>query len=300
MNAYQLGLIMQSCISVLVVVAVFAITGLAGMFSIGQAAYMSISAYFAFILARTFGLPLILTAAIGIGISAFLAWIISIPTLKLRKDYFALITIGFGQITNAAIILLEKYTNGSIGYSRIPRVPSLLWIILGFTVVGVFAFRNLKYSRFGRMCIALKNDEMAARSFGIDVYKLKMKIYVLASAMAGLAGILVGLRTRVILPDMFSWSLSAEMQIFLFVGGTNSLTGAVLSSFFLKLMPEFFRGITIFGQSLQEYRTIIYCVLVLVIINYRPQGVFGEHELNLRYLKKVFKKAEKDKAEGNG
>ncbi|HKM05879.1 MAG TPA: branched-chain amino acid ABC transporter permease [Sphaerochaeta sp.] len=288
MSNYQLGLIMNSCISVITVTGVFAVTGLAGMFSLGQAGYLAISSYVTFILARTFGLPIILTAVIGVGLSALSAYVISVPTLKLRKDYFALITMGFGQMVTAMLVLLERYTNGSIGYSKIPKVKPLVAVVIGITVLVVFCIRNLKYSRFGRMCIALKTDEIAAKSFGIDVYKLKLRMYVLASAIAGVAGILYGLKNRVILPDSFGWNLSAEMQIFLFFGGTNSITGAVFSGFFLKLLPELFRTVKIFGQSLQEYRTIIYCVLILLVINFRPNGMMGEHELQFAWAKRLF------------
>lgn len=293
MSNYQLGLIINSCISIITVTGVFAVTGLAGMFSLGQAGYLAISSYVTFILARTFGLPIIVTAVIGVGLSALSAYIISVPTLKLRKDYFALITMGFGQMVTAMIVLLEKYTNGSIGYSKIPKVKPLFAIVLVITVLVVFCIRNLKYSRFGRMCIALKTDEIAAKSFGIDVYKLKLRMYVLASAIAGVAGILFGLKNRVILPDSFGWNLSAEMQIFLFFGGTNSITGAVFSGFFLKLMPELFRTVTLFGQSLQEYRTIIYCILILLVINFRPNGVMGEHEISFAWVKKLFVKQDR-------
>ena len=128
MNNYQLGLIMNSCISVIGVTSVFICTSLAGMFSLGQAAFMTISAYITFVVAKMFGLPIILTAILGIGASALCAYIISVPTLKLRKDYFSLITMGFGEMISAIVIMLDKYTNGSIGFSRIPKVKSIFWI----------------------------------------------------------------------------------------------------------------------------------------------------------------------------
>lgn len=287
MSAYQIGLIVQALISVITVAAVFAMTGLAGMFSLGQAAYMAIGAYVTFVLARVLSLPLLLTGAIGIGLCILMAALVGVPTLKLRRDYFALITVGFGQMIIAIILLFERFTGGSIGFSRIPRADYLLWLTVGSTIIVVFAIRNLKYSRFGRMCIALKTDEIAAKSFGIDVFRLKLKIYILASAIAGYAGILMALRNRVITPDSFGWAHSAEMQIFLFFGGTNSLTGAVISAFSLKLLPELLRRITLFGTSLQEYRTIIYCILIIVVMNFRPQGLLGDKELRLaRWFKR--------------
>ena len=273
------------------VVAVFAMTGLAGMFSLGQAAYMAVGAYVTFVLYRYLDIPYYLTGILAILLSIFLAWLIGVPTLKLRRDFFALLTVGFSQMVVAVILLFEKYTNGSIGFSKIPRAGGLLWVSLLTTALIIFWIRNLKYSRFGRMAIALKNDEVAARSFGIDVYKLKLKIYILASAIAAFAGIIMALRNRVITPDSFGWASSAEMQIFLFFGGTNSLTGAILSASVLKLIPEFLRGIKLFGTSLQEYRTIIYCIMIIIVINFRPQGILGEIELTTNWIRKLFSRS---------
>lgn len=286
MNNYQLGLIMNSCISVIGVTGVFIITSLAGMFSLGQAAFMAISAYFTFILAKMLSLPILLTAIIGIGISALCAYIIAVPTLKLRKDYFALISMGFGEMISSIVIMLEKYTNGSIGFTKIPKVKSIFWIIIGLTVFVLFFAWSLKRSRFGRMCIALKTDETAAKSFGVDVYKLKIIFFVIGSCISGLAGILYGLKNRVITPDGFNWNLSAEMQIFLFFGGTNSLTGSAISAFLLKLIPETLRTVKIFGISMQEFRTVIYCFLILLVINFRPKGMLGEKEFSFNLFRK--------------
>jgi len=294
MNNYQLGLIMNSCISVIGVTGVFVITSLAGMFSLGQAAFMAISAYITFILARMFSLPILLTAFIGIGVSALCAYIIAVPTLKLRKDYFALITMGFGEMISSIIIMLEKYTNGSIGFSKIPKTKPIFYIVVGLTVFVLFFAWSLKRSRFGRMCIALKTDETAAKSFGVDVYKLKITIFVIGSCISGLAGILYGLKNRVITPDGFNWNLSAEMQIFLFFGGTNSLTGSAISAFLLKLIPETLRTVSVFGIGLQEFRTVIYCLLILLVINFRPKGMLGEKEFSIDSIAKLIKR-KKDK-----
>ena len=282
MSAYQLGLIMMACIAIINVSAVFTITSLGGMFSLGQAAYMAIGAYVTFVLTYKFKMPIPLSSLIAIIVSALAALIISVPTLKLRRDYFALLSVAFGQMVISLVILFPDYTNGSIGFSKIPKIPNLFAIVIALTVLVIFCIRNLKYSRFGRMLIALKTDEITARSFGINVYRLKIKTYVLASIIGSIAGILFGMRNRVIDPDSFSWAQSAEMQIFLFFGGTNSLTGSVIAAFLLKLLPELFRGITLFGHSLQEYRTIIYCVLIIAVINFRRQGILGEQELSVK------------------
>ena len=290
MSSYQISLIQLACISAVSIAGVFVMTSLAGMFSLGQAAYMSICAYVTFCVAKFFNIPIIVSAILGLGCSALVAYVISLPTLKLRNDYFALLSVGFSNMVASIVILLEKWTNAAIGFSKIPKVKGLVWIMLGITALIIFMVRNLKYSRFGRMCIALKNDPIAARSFGIDVYHLKVKIYVLASVITAVAGIMYGLRNRVIMPDAFGWTASSEMQIFLFFGGTNSLTGAMISAVVLKLLPEFLRGITLFGQSLQNCRTILYCVLIIIVLNFRTQGLLGEHELSFKGVKRLFAK----------
>lgn len=290
MSNYQLSLIMLACISIITVCGVFSMTSLAGMFSLGQAAYMSICAYLTFCLARYLDLPIIVTAILGIAGSGLVALIISLPTLKLRRDYFALMSVAFGEMVSSIVILLGDWTNAAIGFSKIPKVKNLVWLILAITILIIFMVRNLKYSRFGRMCIALKTDEIAARSFGIDVYRLKVKIYVLASMIAAVGGICYGLRNRVIAPDAFDWSLSAEMQILLFFGGTNSLTGSVISAAALKVLPEFLKGIKLFGINLQDCKTIIYCLLIVVVINFRTQGIMGERELSLEGARQAAKK----------
>ncbi len=297
MSNYQLSLIMLACVSIITVCGVFTMTSLAGMFSLGQAAYMSICAYLTFCLAKFLNLPIIVTALIGILASGLVALIISLPTLKLRRDYFALMSVAFGQMVSSIVILLGDWTNASIGFSKIPKVKGLIWIIMGITVLMVFMVRNLKYSRFGRMCIALKTDEIAARSFGIDVYKLKIKIYVLASMIAGVGGICYGLRNRVISPDAFDWTLSSEMQILLFFGGTNSLTGSVISAAALKVLPEFLKGIKLGGIDLQSFKTVIYCLLIIAVINFRTQGILGESELSFVAAKRQLEAAARRRKE---
>ena len=290
MSSYIITILIQACISVISVTGIYLLTGLAGMFSLGQAGYMAIGAYTTFILANKTGLPFYLTAFAGILLTMVIAWIAGTPTVKLRKDYFSLISVGLGQAITALLITFSSVTNGSQGYTAIPKVKGLHWYVLTVTIILLIFTIKFKYSRFGRMCIALKNDEIAARSFGIDVAKMKVKVYIIASVFAAISGILAGLQSRVLLPESFGWTASSEMEIFLFFGGTNSLTGAVISAFTLKSLPEIFRGIKIFGQSLQEYRTIMYCLLILIILDFRQNGLMGEYELNFKFVKKLLRK----------
>ncbi len=297
MSSYTIGLIIQSCVSVITVCGVFILTGLAGMTSFGQAAYMAVGAYVTFILAASLQIPLVIACIIGVVAAGLVTLIIGIPTLKLRKVYFALVSIGISQAMSALIITMKDVTKGALGFSRIPKVKNLMWIALAIMALVIWMVWNFKSSRFGRMCIALKNDELAAKGFGIDVYHLKIKAYILASVFAAVGGILYGAQVRILEPYTFGWNLSSEMVIFLFFGGTNSLTGSVVSAFLLKYLPEMLRQVTIFGIELQEFRTVIYCILIIIILNFRPQGLFGEYEFSFRgtvdSLKKLAAKRER-------
>ena len=292
MNAYQIGLVTQSLISVIAVAGLFALTSLGGMFSLGQAAFLCIGAYVTFLLMHFGGLPLFAAASVSIIASGLIAWGVGMLTLKLRRDYFALMSIALGQAIVSLVIVFRPWTGGAMGFARIPRVEPLhlMFYALGLTVLVLFCVRNFKYSRFGRMNIAQKNDEIAAKSFGINAYQLKVNTYILAAAIGAVAGILLALRTRYIDNTVFDWALSIEMLIFLFVGGTNSLTGAAISAFVLKMAPSLLRGVTIFGQSMESYRIILYCVLIIVILSFRPAGLMGEREFSFKWIGQRFGK----------
>ena len=291
MTKYMQGLIVQSATVVIAVAGMFPMTGLTGMVSFGQAAFMAIGSYFMAILSSQLGVPLLLSCAIGVLACVLVSLMIAIPTMKLRRDYFALMSISLNQAVGALILTFSSVTGGAIGYSRIKKVPNLMYIALGIMVLSVFLVYNFKRSRFGRMSLAVKNDELASRSFGIKVYPLKIKNYVIGGIFAGVAGILYAFQTRIIDPSSFDWSMSSELTIFTFFGGTNSLIGSSISAFFLKIMPEYLRNVTIFGQSLQIYRVILYCILIIIIINFRPAGLFGEWEPTAENLRSLGRRA---------
>jgi len=297
MNAYQIGLIIQSLISVISVAGLFALTSLGGMFSLGQAAYLAIGAYITFVLRHMYDLHFLVAAVISVVVSALIAWLVGLLTLKLRRDYFALMSIALGQAVVSLIVVFRDWTGGAMGFTRIPRVEPmhLLLYTLGITILVLFMVRNFKYSRFGRMNLAQKNDEVAAKSFGINAYQLKIKTYIFAAIIGAVAGILFALRVRYIDNTVFNWSLSVEMVIFLFFGGTNSLTGATISAFALTMAPSFLRGITIFGQSMEAYRIILYCIMIIVVLNFRPAGLLGERELSFKWIRRIIPKRKEAK-----
>ncbi len=287
MSDYSLSLITFTAITVMGVVSIFPLTGMTGLFSFGQAAYMAVGAYVAGICSIRLGFSLIPSMLVGVLASGLLALIVGIPTLKLRRDYFALMSLALGEAITAILRKFSNITGGAAGLSNIPKYVAPITIIIAAVVV-IALVASFKNSSYGRMSLAIKTDELAAKSFGINVFQHKLKVYIFTSMIAGFVGTLYAFYMTFIDPSMFGWTKSSEWVIFLFFGGVNSLTGSVLAAIFLQIMPEFLRFAT-------EARIVMYTVMILLVINFRPQGVLGEWELTPSNIAKLFHKRGKGK-----
>ena len=273
---YYIEILTNVGISLIGVLSVFVISGMTGLFSLGQASFMAIGAYTAGILAKSTGwgmIPCLLAAVVVGGLFGF---IIALPTVRLRRDYIALITFGFGQAVIAVLNNMTSITGGAMGLMSIPKYTTPLLVLVSVIVIS-FLVWNLKKSRFGRQCMALKSDEIAARAMGINVTYIKMQAFIVASMITAYAGALYAFHTTYVDPTIFVWNRSAEWLIIVFFGGLNSLTGALLSGVVLGMLPELLR-------SISNMRIIIYSVLVLLIINFRPQGLLGAYEFSITRL----------------
>ena len=266
-------------ITLIGVLGTYLVTGLTGLFSFGQAAFLAIGAYVSAVLVKNVAVPFPLAAVVAVAAGALVGAIVGFPTVRLRRDYISLVTFGFGEAIIAVLNDSANTTGGAMGLSGIPRYTSPL-VVLASVVLCLFIVWNYKYSRYGRQCLALKSDELAARAMGIHVTRLKLVTFVLAAAMTSYAGVLYGFFTTYVEPGAFGWTVSAEWIIIVFVGGINSLTGAVVAALLLTGLPEMLRAAS-------EWRITIYCIVVLVIINVHPSGLLGERELSLRSLRRL-------------
>lgn len=274
-----------SGITLIGVMGTYLVTGLTGLFSFGQAAFMAVGAYVSAVLVKNFALPfpLAVLAAILVGLTA--GALVGIPTIRLRRDYISLVTFGFGEAIISILNNSANITGGAMGLSGIPQHTNF-FVVLVSVIVCLFIVAGYKYSKYGRQCLALRSDELAAKSMGINVHRLKLTTFLLASVLTSYAGVLYGFYTTYVEPGTFGWVVSAEWLIIVFVGGINSLTGAVFAAVVLTGLPELLRFAS-------EWRITIYCVIVLLIINFRPTGIFGEYELSRNALKQVFRKGAK-------
>lgn len=269
----------QILIAVVSVAGVYVLTGMTGMFSLGQAAFMAIGAYASGLLVVKLGIPFPIACILAIAISVLVGLIVGLPTVRLRRDYISLVTLGFGEAITALLNRATPITGGASGFAGIPKYTTLtLALVSAIGVVALIAM--FKTSKFGRQCIAVRSDELAAKAMGINVPRAKMVAFLLSVAVTAYSGCLYAFYTTYVDPSLFGWRKSADWVIMVFFGGVNSLTGSILSTFVLSGLPEVLR-------FLSDYRVIFYAVLVLLIINFKPSGLLGEWELSpagIRYL----------------
>lgn len=268
--SYYTSLYISTCISLIGVLSLYLLVGLTGIFSMGQAAFMAVGAYGAGLLALRSPLPMAVNIAAAVVLGMAFAWGVGASVIKLRRDYIALITLAFGEAVVALLNNATDFTGGSLGLNGIPRLMSapLATICLA---ACIFIVINFKKSRFGRQCLAVKSDEISAEAMGIDTARVKMLAFVFAGGLTAFSGALWAYLTTYVEPNAFAQKLSIEWIIVVFIGGVGSLSGSLFAGVVLYLLPEVLR----FTNNL---RIIIYSVIVLVIINFMPKGLFGSNE----------------------
>ncbi len=287
--SYVGSVVTTVAINMISVLAAYIVTGLGGMFSMGTASFMLIGAYASGMLCVSFGINLWLGIIIGMAIGMGFAFLIGTPVVKLRMDYIALITFGFGEAIVAFINNTNNITGGAQGLSGISKETTLPIALIALGIV-IFITYGYSKSKFGRQSLAIKNNPLAAAAMGVNVNRVKLLAFVLSGGIAALSGVLYIYNTTFIDPSGFGWLTTAGWIIIVFVGGINSLTGAICTGAILSVLPEVLR-------SAGELRTIIYCIVVLVIVNFRPQGLFGQKEFSIKGIANWFKNRAKKKFE---
>ena len=279
-NPYYSGILTMVCINVILAVSLNLATGFLGQLVLGHAGFMSVGAYAAALFTMYSGLP---TMA-----SFPLALLIGVPALRLKGDYLAILTLGFGEIIRV-LILATPFTGGAAGLSGIPLLTTFtyVFIVAILTVAVIFAFIH---SRHGRAVIAIREDEIAAEAAGIHTTYYKLLAFVLAAFFAGIAGGLYAHHIGVLDPSKFVFNYSVEILIMVVLGGMGSITGSVVAAIVLTLLPELLRGFS-------EYRMLIYSIILICVMLFKPSGLLGQHEFSLTKILNKFrgKKAESKK-----
>ncbi len=272
------------CINIILAVSLNLVTGFTGQFSLGHAGFMSIGAYAGALInmemSSTGGF--LLGTLAGAVAAAIVGVIIGIPTLRLKGDYLAIATLGMAEIIRV-VFLNMNITNGAAGLNGIPRYTNWLWLFV-FTALTLVMINNFIRSSHGRACISIREDEIAAESMGINTTKYKVTAFAVGAFFAGIAGSLYSSYFYFINPNIFGFMKSVDILVIVVFGGMGSITGSVIAAIALAV-------ITTFLQSYSELRMIIYALLLIIIMLFRPQGILGTKEIT--DLFKFRKKGEK-------
>ncbi|WP_242393745.1 branched-chain amino acid ABC transporter permease [Anaeromyxobacter oryzisoli] len=282
-------------VNVILAVSLNVVNGFTGQFSLGHAGFMAVGAYTAAKLTTALAgvelpfLPQVLSDQIffALALSAAMAAaalagvLVGMPSLRLRGDYLAIVTLGFGEIIRSVIENL-KALGQATGLSGLPARTNLVWVGISVIATVVMAYR-LATSTQGRALFAIREDEIAAEAMGVDTTGYKVRAFVISAAYAGLAGALISHAILLATPRMFTFVRSIEVVVMVVLGGLGSITGSVVAAALLTVALELLR-------EFQAYRMVVYALLLIALMLLRPQGIFGTRELwNLALFRRLFR-----------
>ena len=262
-DSYVMGIIARTCINIILAVSLNLITGFTGQFSLGHAGFMSIGAYVCAV--TTFRYPTIPGFIAGVFLGAICAALVGalvgLPTLRLRGDYLAIATLGMAEIIRILFLNME-ITNGAAGLIDIPQFVNWPWLFI-FTVGSVVLITNYIKSAHGRACISVREDEIASESMGINTTRTKVTAFTIGAFFAGIAGALYA--SYFSSSNLIVWiPKSIDVLVIVVFGGMGSISGSVIAAVLLEL-------ISTTPQALVELRMVIYAILLVIIMIFRPQ-----------------------------
>jgi branched-chain amino acid transport system permease protein len=281
-DEYTAQILTLAGINVIIALSLNLISGFTGQLALGHAGFMAIGGYATAVLVMQCSVPMVFAILIGGVVTAIFGYVIGFPTLRLKGDYLAIVTLGFGEIIRVIMINAEKITGGAAGLKGIPSFSedillsptvSFIWVFI-FMILIIVLINNLIHSSQGRAIISIREDEIAANSMGVNSFYYKMFAFTFSAFIAGVGGGLYALFFGYLNPTMFNFLKSLDFLVIVVVGGMGSITGTVIMGFVLTYLQEFLR-------ILQDYRLVIYPVLLILIMLFRPTGLMGTKEISL-------------------
>lgn len=314
---YAISIIERSMIFAVVAVSMNLVNGFTGLFSLGQAGFMAIGAYVTAILTipvskrasvyyingisdaiATIELPIPVALIVGGLVAALFAALIGIPVLRLKSDYLAIATLGFAEIIRAIIAspMMDQITNGSYGLKSIPAFGSIYEVFLiSFLCIGIMVL--LINSSYGRAFKAIRENEIAAESVGINLFKMKELSFVISSFFTGVGGGMLAMFMRSIDSKTFQLSLTYDILLIVILGGIGSVSGSVLGAFIItagkELLRFFDEPLTLFGINIPLFkpglRMVVFSILLMLIVLFWNKGLMGGRELTYDSIIDFFK-----------
>lgn len=278
---WQLNLIFAG-LNIILAASLNLINGYTGQFSLGHAGFMAVGAYVGVVLTTNFQMSFPVALLAG-GVSAgLLGALIGLPTLRLRGDYLAIATLGLGEIVRIVIINVP-YVGGAAGFKGIQHLTNFTWVFF-IMLAALFIIKNFVNSRHGRACLAIRENEIAAESMGIYTTKYKVLAFTIGAFFAGVAGTLFGHNMYILSPASFTFMQSFNILIMVVMGGLGSMTGSIAGALVVTFLSAAL-------ASFPNARMIIYALALILLMFYRPQGLFGYVEVtSMRPLNRFFRK----------
>jgi len=274
---WQLNIVLI-CINIILAVSLNLITGFTGQFSIGHAGFMAVGAYMSAVFTVKLGMSFAVAILAGAGAAAILGFAIGLPTLRLQGDYLAIATLGLGEIIRITILNIP-YVGGASGLMGIPRYTNFTWAFFAM-VFTIFFIKNFINSSHGRACISIRENEIAAEAMGVDTTKYKVLAFTIGAAFAGVAGGLFAHYFYIAHPASFTFMKSFDILTMVVLGRLGSISGSITSAILLTFISA---GLA----SYPEWRMVIYALLLIVLMIYRPQGLFGNKEISLKIFSRI-------------
>lgn len=274
---WELNIVMI-CINIILAVSLNLINGYTGQFSIGHAGFMAVGAYVGAVVTMMWEYPFALGIVLATVAAGMLGTLIGLPTLRLNGDYLCIATLGLGEIIRICILNIE-YVGGASGLMGIPRettFTNVFWIM----IVIIFFIKNFKNSSYGRCCLAIRENEIAADTMGINVTKYKVMAFTLGAAFAGTAGCMFSHYFFIAHPASFTFMRSFDVLTMVVLGGLGSMSGSIVGAILLTFLSAAL-------SDFPEWRMIIYSATMIVLMLYRPQGLFGNEELSRKMFGKL-------------
>ncbi len=281
-SMYQTNIMITGLIYVMLGLGLNIVVGLAGLLDLGYVAFYAVGAYSYALLNHHFGIGFWAALPIGAGVGVLFGILLGFPVLRLRGDYLAIVTLGFGEIIRLILENWNEFSFGPSGIANIPR-PSLFGIDLSlenatiylyylmilFVLFTIFVVNRLQDSRIGRAWIALREDEVACEAMGVDRRKTKLTAFALGATWAGMAGVIFAAKTTFINPASFTIWESIIILCIVVLGGMGSIIGVIVGALILILLPEYLRAFS-------EYRMLIFGGMLVLMMVFRPGGIVSD------------------------
>jgi len=288
-STYQTNIMITALMYVVLGLGLNIVVGVAGLLDLGYVAFYAVGAYSYALLNMHFGLSFWMVLPLGGLLAASFGILLGFPVLRLRGDYLAIVTLGFGEIIRLILENWNNFSRGPSGISNIPRpglfgmdlsltqsITYLYYLMILMVIFTIFVVNRLQNSRIGRAWFALREDEIACQAMGIDKTRTKLTAFALGAFWAGIVGVTFAAKTTFINPASFTFLESAIILCIVVLGGMGSIIGVILGALILILMPEYLRAFS-------EYRMLVFGAVLVMMMIFRPQGIIA----NIRRTYKI-------------